>query len=42
MFTYLTTASYRVLSPVRLKEMIQHMWDQEKVHLATFDKLLPK
>ncbi len=25
-----------------LNEMIQHMWDQEKVHLATFDKLLPK
>ena len=22
--------------------MIQHMWDQEKHHLATFDKLLPE
>ena len=22
--------------------MIQHMWDQEKHHLATFDKLIPE
>ena len=29
-------------SDPRLKEMIQHMWDQEKHHLATFDRLLPK
>merc|ERR1719436_550703 len=31
-----------VLGDTEVGPMIQHMWDQEKHHLATFDKLLPE
>jgi len=31
-----------VLGNTEVGETIQHMWDQEKVHLATFNSLLPQ
>merc|ERR1719370_632376 len=31
-----------VLGDTEVGPMIQHMWDQEKHHLATFNKLLPE
>merc|ERR1740128_1483085 len=31
-----------VLGETEVGPMIQHMWDQEKHHLATFDKLVPQ
>ena len=33
---------YAVLRNSSVGDLIQHMWDQEKHHLATFNKLLPQ
>ena len=32
---------HAVLKNTEVGDLIQHMWDQEKHHLATFNKLIP-